>query len=141
MRSEAPFLSDEWIADLDAAARRSEALTAWAQRLVVEQRVTGGPDGERCYHVVLGDGAPRVVTGRAEAPDVTLTADDATARAIHEGRDNAQRALAEHRLHLSGNLDAVVASSDALAALRDVFSTPGTTEGSSEPARGPDQPG
>ncbi len=117
----AEFLSPEWMEELDDAARASATLAAIEGPLVVEQRVTGTTHGDRCYHLLLGDGPARVVPGAASSPDLVLSTDYDTARAIHEGVENAQRALSAGRLRVHGNLDAVLDRVDALSVLDDVF--------------------
>lgn len=117
----AEFLSPAWIEELDTAARASDALGAFGGQLVVEQRVTDAPGGEIRYHVVLAADGARVHAGGAELPDLVITADYETACAIHDGRENAQRALAAGRMDVRGDLGHVREHSDALAALDDLF--------------------
>jgi hypothetical protein len=115
------FLSPAWIEELDATARASAALTAFTDRLVIEQHVTGVPGGDVRYHVVLGDGTARVRAGAAADPDVVIVTDQPTARAIHDGSENAQGALASGRMDVRGDLEKVREYSDALASLPDLF--------------------
>jgi hypothetical protein len=117
----AAFLSSGWIEELDVAARSSSSFAEFDVELIVEQRISGTPDGEVHYHVVLGGGSARVHAGSAPAPDVVFTTDYETARAIHEGRENAQRAAGAGRLEIHGNLQKLSQHADALAALDDVF--------------------
>ena len=56
----ARYLSPEWIDELDraaAASDRSRASAPATSQLAVQQRVTGGPDGDVAYHVELDEGA------------------------------------------------------------------------------------
>jgi putative sterol carrier protein len=117
------FLSPEWIAALDLAARRSPRLAACATTtpLVVEQRVTMPDGSERAHHLVLTDGSASVALGRAATPDVVMHTDLETARDLALGQVNAQHALARGRLRLSGSVEALLARADALRALDDVF--------------------
>ena len=64
----AAYLSPEWLAE----ARRCGPATSEALRkatagvaLVVQQEVSGGPDGDTAYHVVVDHGAVSVVPGRS----------------------------------------------------------------------------
>jgi hypothetical protein len=127
------FLSPEWLRDLDAAVRDAPDLSALGP-IEIEQVVTGVPRrGEVRYRVVVdGDGA-RVLEPEESrhAADVRLTTDYATAVAIAGAKENAQAALADGRLRLGGNVDALVrrgsafaALGDATAALRDVTTFP-----------------
>jgi hypothetical protein len=71
---------------------------------VVEQVVTGTPDGEVRY-VVVGGASPRIETGPAGAePDLTFTVDWPTACAVAQGGISAQQALTDGRLRVRGNL-------------------------------------
>ena len=119
----AEFLSPEWVAELDGAARRSPALAGPAgdEPLTVEQRVRGGPPGDVRYHVVLADGGVRFVYGPAPEPDVLLVIDYAFAAEMHRGRGSAQDALAAGALKVRGDLDRLLARSEALLAIDDVF--------------------
>jgi hypothetical protein len=101
----ARFLSDEWFA---AAAPDSAPATSPVE-LVIRQVVTGGPEGDVHYLVVVaGDRAwierPAPPTRPRREADLTITNTWATATAIAKGELSAQRALMEGRLRVSGNL-------------------------------------
>jgi len=116
----AGFLTDQWLDELDAAART--ATFPADLRLVVQQVITGGPDGPEVVYVLkLGDGTLSVHAGRAEEPDVTFTQDRATAQAIHRGELSAQAAFMDGRLRLGGDLRSVIDRAGALTAIHDVF--------------------
>jgi putative sterol carrier protein len=119
----ARFLSAEWVAALDDAARRSEALRSATAgiHLVVQQVVTDGPDGERVYHLVLRDGDVRVVDGPADAPTVTFTQPWSVARAVARGEASAQGAFMGGELRVGGDVAALIAHQSAVAGLDDVF--------------------
>ena len=119
----ATFLSSAWLQELDVAARASDSLAALGSdgRLVIEQRVDGARSGDVVYHFVIDTDGARVVAGTAEHPALTVTADYATAVALHTGRLNAQQALASGSLTLGGDLNEVLRRADALQALDDVF--------------------
>ena len=116
------FLSDTWLEELDRALRDSAGVSALAP-IVIEQVVVDVPGrGEVRYRLrVDGDGARvRVMGGgAAEAADLRLTTDYATAVAIALGRENAQIALARGRLRLGGDVDTLIRHADALGALHD----------------------
>lgn len=131
-----PFLSDEWLRDLDRAAR-TVTPPAWpeGETLVVEQvvrpaPVTGhGADAQdtvattrevRWLLVVSGAGV-MIEPGGARAPDVTIITDPATAQSLAEGVSNAQQALATGRLRVRGDLTRLAAMHESLLALGDVF--------------------
>lgn len=117
------FLSPEWIAALDAAAR--EATVPAAVRLTIQQIVTDGDDGggggEVRYHLVLDEGRCRVVPGEADAPDVTLLQTREVAAALSRGELNAQQALEAGSLKLRGDLGHLAKEGKALGAMEDVF--------------------
>ncbi len=115
----AGFLTDEWLDELDAAAREAGARPL--PRLVLQQVVPDGPGGEVAYAVVVEDGQLRVERGRAEHPDLVFTLDRATAEAIHHGELSAQAAFMQGRLRLGGDLRAVIDRAAELAAIDDVF--------------------
>lgn len=123
------FLSDEWIADLDAAAARSEALDgiladSVLEELVVEHVVTDLPEArtaEAAFHLVLGAGPARVRAGRAAAPTVSFTQTYATARNIASGAASAQAAFMSGALRLGGRVDLLLAHHTVLVGVDDVF--------------------
>ena len=97
--------------------------------LVVQQVVTGGPDGDVAYHVIVDDGRTSVRAGRADDPTITFTQDRATARAVSRGELSAQGAFMAGRIRVRGDLPALVAQQDALLRVDDVFaSVRATTE-------------
>jgi putative sterol carrier protein len=115
------FLSPEWIAALDAAAR--EATVPAAVRLTIQQIVAddGGGGGEVRYHLVLDEGRCRVVPGDADDPDVTLLQTREVAAALSRGELNAQQALEAGSLKLRGDLGHLAKEGKALGAMEDVF--------------------
>jgi hypothetical protein len=115
------FLSPEWIAALDAAAR--EAVVPDGVRLTIQQVVTGGRDGDVRYHLVLDAGRLQVRPGAAEAADVTLVQTRDVAAALSRGELNAQQALEAGRLKLRGDIGHLAREGRALSAMEDVFAT------------------
>jgi predicted lipid carrier protein YhbT len=84
-------------------------------RLVVQQSLTG-PD-PAAWHVVAADGELRVHRGPHDAPDVVLTSDAETASAIAEGRRSARREFLDGRLRIGGDIVALMAAREMLAAI------------------------
>jgi hypothetical protein len=113
------FLSDAWIAQIDAAARAADELRADPPFSV--GTVVRGADGDTGYQVRFGvDGTvvTRLITGRATADaDVVLVTDPATAWALHQGALRAQDAFARGALKLRGRPEPPAAHADLLAAL------------------------
>lgn len=127
------FLSDEWIAALDDAARRSaalsgvlagegeEAVSVVVQHVVTDVPISTAPSGEVAYRVVLDDGPTRVVAGRADDPTVTFTQSYDTARAVASGATSAQVAFMAGDLRLGGRVDQLLTHHAALSGIDDVF--------------------
>lgn len=117
------FLSDEWLADASAVAAASPELGRASAdvHLVVQQVVTGGPDGDVRYVVSVGDGAVGLRPGQADAPDVTFTLDWATAVAMATGAIGAQEAFTTGRLQVRGDIEVMLRHGPALAGLDAVF--------------------
>jgi hypothetical protein len=115
------FLSPEWLSALDDAARASDGLAQTGREgtFVVEQRVTGVPNGEISYHARVDFAGGRVTPGRAETPDIILVTDYETALAIHRGETNAQRAIASGRMKLRGHVEVLLRRLDTLTALAE----------------------
>ena len=108
------FLSDAWIARLDAAARAADDLAVDPPFTVAT--VVGAPQGEQGYRVRFGpDGAS--VTGSGHGADVALLTDPTTAWALHEGSLRAQDAFARGLLKLRGRPELLAAHGELLAAL------------------------
>jgi hypothetical protein len=119
----APYLSDEWFAAADRALAASEPLRSAAAgvRLTVQHHVTGGPDGDRCFHVVIDHGAVGLRPGPTESPDVTFTETYDTATAIARGERSAQSAFLTGDLQVGGDLEVLVAHEKPLHAVVDVL--------------------
>jgi hypothetical protein len=120
------YLSPAWVAALDHAARADPALADAAREvgLVVEQHVTGGPQGDVIYHLVFDHGAVSVASGAADdgpSAVVRFTLDHETALAIARGEGSAQRAFMAGSLQVGGDLRALIDHQAVLSALHDVF--------------------
>jgi alkyl sulfatase BDS1-like metallo-beta-lactamase superfamily hydrolase len=114
------FLSPAWFALLPPA----DGPPAEGARLVLEQRVTGTPEGEVTYQVSIADGRATIAQGSRAGADMTFTSDYGTATAIAAGRLSVETAMAAGRIRVSGNLarlqgaGPVLAGVDPLAAVR-----------------------
>ena len=113
------FLSAEWLDEL-AAAAAAATLPADID-LVLQQVVTGGPEGEVAYAVRVRDGNVSVTIGPAADAHATLTQDWATAAAVHRGELDPQEAFMTGRLHVSGDVQRLMRYQDALAMVDEVF--------------------
>ena len=119
----ARYLSPEWIDAVAAAAEASSDLREAAEgvHLTVQQRVTGGPDGDVEFHLVLDDGKVAVRAGVAPAPDVTFVQDHDTAVAVATGRLAAQEAFMAGRLRVGGDVQRLMREKAALVGLDRVL--------------------
>ena len=123
------FLSDEWIAALAGAAPASGGD---GERIVVEPVVQGVPGRDEVrYRIAFYEVGCVVADVGADAPpaDVCLETDYSTAVALARGALNAQAALADGRLRVSGNVARLAAHAAALTRLGDLFAAvrPATT--------------
>ncbi len=118
------FASREWIEALDAAAARVDLGedAAAAEGFVLQQVVTGDPPA--AWSVAVADGRVRYRSGRADAPDVTLTSDLGTARAVHLGHERAQAAFMAGRIRIGGDPTALVRVQAVLARLDGELPSP-----------------
>ena len=118
------------VEDYAERARRRLSLVAGDERLagvdlVIEHRVIDGDDLVARYHLRFGGGALTVVDGAAEAPDVLLSCDAATATALRNGESHAHRAFLTGRLRIDGDIDLLLAHGDLLAGLLDTMAATG----------------
>ena len=134
----AVFLSDEWIRELALACNgtiggsrsdpgtpgtgASDTGTSDTGRFVIEPVVTGVPNlGEVRYQLAFAAGRCTVVRPSDDDADVRLETDYVTAVALSRGTANAQAALADGRLRVSGDVARLAAHASALSALDDLF--------------------
>lgn len=117
------YLSDEW---LDAAQRAFEADDVLAKAaadvvLTVQQIVTGGPDGDASYHVVVDHGSVRIAAGEASDATVTFIQSWDTAGAIARGELSAQGAFMTGLIRVRGDLPKLVEFGDVFGGVDDVL--------------------
>ncbi len=121
----ARFLSPEWFDDVNAVAATDDVTSAVTPglRLVVQQVVTDGPDGDVQYAVRIEDGRVAVVPGEAPDPDVTVTEDHATATAVSRGDLAAPVAFMTGRIRVSGETRVLLNAQPVLHRLDEVFAS------------------
>jgi putative sterol carrier protein len=119
----AEFLSAEWFDDVNRAAPAGEELrTAMAgARVVLQQVVTGGPDGDVRYWVRIGEGTVAAGPGEAADADVTVSQSYDTAVAVSSGQLSAQAAVLAGRIRVSGDTTLLLAHQAALQELAGAF--------------------
>ena len=121
----ARFLSPEWFDDVNAAAAGDDVAAAVTPglRLVVQQVVTDGPDGDVRYAVRIEDGHMSVVPGEADDADVTVTEDHATATAVSRGELAAPVAFMTGRIRVSGDTRVLLHAQPALHRIDTLFAS------------------
>lgn len=116
------FLSDEWLAAMDDAARSRPVVDddpLRGVRLVVEQVVVDGPR----WRLVVDDGRCSVAPGGDGEPDVRFTSDRGTAEAIARGERAALEAFIAGDLVLGGDVRRLLEHRAALEVLGDLFAS------------------
>ncbi len=93
------YLSPAWFDALAASTERPDT----PAELVLQQVVTGGPDGEVRYCVELRGSAATLIRGNAGDADMTFTSDYRTAAAIASGTLSTQAALLQGRIRVTGS--------------------------------------
>jgi hypothetical protein len=119
------YTSSSW---LDAAGRAlaSDAGLKDATvdvRLTLEQVVTDGPAGTVRWRITIDHGLVELAEGPAADADLRFTTTYATAAEIASGAAGAQRAFAEGRLRVGGDLSLLVSHHRTLAALDDALAS------------------
>lgn len=116
----AEFLTDAWLADMDAAATVTMPDDL---HLVVQQVVLDDRGRETAYAIRIGGGRASVTPGRVDDADVTFTQDRSTATAIAQGELSAQMAFMAGRLRVGGDLRGVMDRTQQLVELGDLFAS------------------
>jgi putative sterol carrier protein len=119
----ARFLTPAWLSELEAAAQASDELrTATADTdLIIEQVITGTPDGEVRYTVRLCRGDAEIRPGSAGRADVTVRQPVDVAAAISRGELDPRVAMDDGRLRVAGDVRVLVAHQGTLQRLASVF--------------------
>lgn len=117
------YLSLDWIEAMGRAVASSDSLAsvAGACRIAVTQTVTGTPDGDVTYHLVVGDGSASFGPGPAPGEDVRLEQSWETARGVALGEINAQEVFIDGSLRITGDVQKLITNEAVFAALNSVF--------------------
>ncbi len=117
------YLSPAWIDRLRERAGGDEHLRQLVadRDVVLQQVVTGTPDGEVAYAVTFDRGDVHVQAGRVDDPDVTFRQSWDTAVEVATGELTAVAAFRDGLIELSGDAAALQANQDAFRALDAVF--------------------
>ena len=114
------FLSDDWLAELDAAARARRPADddpLATVDLSIDQVVTDGPT----WRLRVEHGALRVEADPEGEPDVRLSADRATVASIASGARPALDAFIAGDLRLGGDVRMLLDNRAALETLGELF--------------------
>jgi putative sterol carrier protein len=117
------FLSPEWTKTVvDALNDSDDARQAMkGASFVLQQIVTGAPEGDVSYWTRFNDGKVEGALGESESPDVTITQDYETAAALSRAELNAQAAFMQGKLKVTGNMGKLLRNQSALDALGPVM--------------------
>lgn len=117
------YLSPEWFEEVNAAAAAGRVADHVTEglRLVVQQVVTGAPDGDVHYAVRIEEGGVAVVPGDAPDADVTVTEDHDTATKVARGELAAPVAFMTGRIRVTGDTRTLPAAQPALHRLDALF--------------------
>ncbi len=117
------FLSPEWTqAIVDALNNSDDARQALkGVEFVLQQVVTGAPDGDVSHWTRFEDGKVKGAVGETESADVTITQDYETAAALSRAELNAQAAFMQGKLIVTGNMGKLLQNQSALDVLGPVM--------------------
>lgn len=121
--NELRYLSLDWINALSAAVESNDHMREIAQHhsLGVTQVVSGGPEGDVTYHLVVRDGAAAFGAGPADPEDVKMQQSWQTAVDVATGELNAQEAFINGHILLFGDQEKLLESQPVFGALDAVF--------------------
>lgn len=114
-----PFLSDEWMAEANAIRERHAGNTDKVKgSFRINQVVTGVPFGDGTVESYLDTSSGDVVMelGKLDEPDVTVTTDYATAKAIFVDQDQAagMQAFMSGKITVQGDMMKLMAMQTAV---------------------------
>lgn len=119
----ARYLSQEWFDEVNRAAADNAVLavdTAGVD-LTIQQVVTGAPEGDIRYAVLIRNGAVELRPGDDAGADVTITEDWDTATAVASGSMSAPTAFMTGRIRVGGNVGVLLDAQGCLQGLDKVF--------------------
>ena len=113
------FLSDEWVEELKQRLNESESFrkNAGAAKAKLQQVITGGPEGERRYWIVIDDGQIDMGPGDIEQPDATIIQDYDTAAAMARSEVSPVSAFMTGKLKVNGSMMLLMQLQGAIAEL------------------------
>ncbi len=104
----AKWLSAEWFSQTRALTAGQPDRPGLTARIQYE--ITGGPDGDVAYYLVLEDGKLLdSAAGTVESPDVTVTLAWDDAVAVHKGELDPNVAFMQGRMKVAGSMGVMMA--------------------------------
>ena len=121
------YLSLAWINTMAAEIAASQPIRDVARHhtVSVTQVVSGGPEGEVIYNLVVADGEARFGPGAADPEDVRMEQSWETAVAVATGELNAQDAFINGHVRLYGDHQKLLDSQPVFGALSTAFKNVG----------------
>jgi putative sterol carrier protein len=106
----AQFLSETYLAEATATLATDAAFQSAITNvdLSIQFHVTGGPEGDVAYGLVVGNGTANLVSGEVDGPEVTVSNDYETSVGISKGELNTQMAFMTGKLKVTGNMAALL---------------------------------
>jgi putative sterol carrier protein len=123
------YLSDEWIQSVNEALAASDAVATATrgQRVVIQQLIDSGPDGEKSSYLRIDDGTVALVEGVAPDADVTVRTDYETSQALQKGELDAMTAVMSGRIKPQGNLAKLMGVQAAMTVVDELTKSVDTT--------------
>lgn len=117
------YLSLDWIDELSQRVAEDEQMRELAvvHEIGITQLVTGGPDGDVTYHLLVAGGDARFGAGAADPEHVRMEQSWDTAVAVATGALNAQDAFVNGHIRLSGDQQRLLDAQPVFGALDAVF--------------------
>lgn len=98
-------------------SRLDDAAVPVDANFTIEQQITDGDTVVEQFHVRLIEGQAMVAEGPADAADIIIRQDQATAESLRSGEIHAQRAFLTGQLHIDGDIDKLLANGELLTKL------------------------
>lgn len=112
------FLSPAWLAQLTTLAGGDQV---GPDAIVVQHRITGGPDGEIAFVIEIEGSRLRTRLGTDPNAVATLTESYTTALALHRGEITPREAFLGGLIRMSGDMRRTIEAASGLSALDPVL--------------------
>jgi putative sterol carrier protein len=121
----AKFLSKEWVEVVQTALQSSDQVKQATQsaQATIQQQITGGPEGDVSYHIMVDKGTVEAALGEADSPTFVLATDYETAGKINRGETTGQAQMMTGKLKFQGDMMKVMTLQGAVQAIQGVLNT------------------